>query len=295
MKTIVVTGAYGSLGSEIVKKIVENNDSLVIAMVRTSSKANKLPNDVLKKIKIFTTDNQKLETLFINYDVDCIIHTATLYGKTESISELVTNNILFPIELIELAAKYKVTCFINTDSYFSKYENYEYLGNYTLSKKHLEDWLKKITDIKVFNLRLEHIYSENDNSRKFVNDVLYKILNNSKVINLTDGKQKRDFIHVSDVVGFYLALINSVNNFQNGFYEFEIGTGKATSIKEFVSKAKEIFKNTDTNLNFGSIPSRTNEIMESKANLSKIPKFINWLPVKSIDEGLLLIRDTWKK
>lgn len=292
MKYTLVTGAFGVLGSEIVKKLVQQ-DIKVIALVRSTSDSSRLTKEILNKIIVFKSDTQELRELFITYSIKCIVHTATLYGASDNMSNLIKNNVLFPIELVELAVANNVEAFINTDSYFNKFNNYSYLGNYITTKRHLEVWLKKIEGIKVFNLKLEHIYTENDTNRKFVNSILNKLRDKSDAIELTEGFQKRDFIYISDVVDFYMTLIKNYEQIKMGFHSYEVGTGKSTSIRDFAITSKNIFRNKKTALLFGQIPTRDNEINESKADLSKIPSILQWSPKVSLEEGLKIIKDKW--
>ena len=81
---------------------------------------------------------------------------------------------MYPINLLEMAVKNNVGVFINTDSYFNK-ENlsYNYLLNYSLSKKSLNLWLKHFSKkIKIINMVLEHIYGEYDNDNKFIEKII---------------------------------------------------------------------------------------------------------------------------
>jgi nucleoside-diphosphate-sugar epimerase len=69
------------------------------------------------------------------------------------------------------------------------------------------------------------------------------------------------------------------------FYEFEVGTSHALSIREFVELAKKISGNTKTSLNFGAIPYRENEVMDHKADISGISR-LGWKCTISPAEGL---------
>ena len=67
--------------------------------------------------------------------------------------------------------------------------------------------------------------------------------------------------------------------------KYEIGTGKSVKLKNFVKLVKSIAQNKDTKLNFGAIPYRENEIMNSKADITEICK-LKWKPRFTLEEGL---------
>jgi nucleoside-diphosphate-sugar epimerase len=131
-------------------------------------------------------------------------------------------------------------------------------------------------------MKLEHIYGLKDQKHKFVPFIIDKMLKNES-IDLTHGTQKRDFIFVDDVIEAYVKIINC-NFVENTFYEFEIGSGRTTSIRDFVKLARRLCASKST-LNFGALPLSCNEIVESKADISMMNKF-GWEPIISLEDGL---------
>ena len=101
---------------------------------------------------------------------------------------------------------------------------------------------------------------------------------------LTKGEQTRDFIYIDDVVSAYEAVIKNLCRIDRGFIEFQVGTGKAVSLKKFVRTVLKI-TNSDTRLLFGALPYRKGEIMYSKAN-NKALKELNWEPKFDISKGI---------
>ena len=100
---------------------------------------------------------------------------------------------------------------------------------------------------------------------------------------MTEGTQKRDFIFVNDVVSAYDVLINNYKQL-NQFNEVQIGTGLPTSIRKFVQKLK-IVSRSQSNLNFGALPLRVNEISESFADITLLNSF-GWTPKYNFSAGI---------
>jgi nucleoside-diphosphate-sugar epimerase len=149
------------------------------------------------------------------------------------------------------------------------------------------DWLYYFkSNINCFNLSLEHFYGPGDSDGKFTTYIIRELVKNTKQINLTPGKQKRDFIYIDDVVSAFICIIDVIKNYKTGeIHNIQIGSGVNTSIYDFANLVKNIVGNNNTNLNFGAIPYRENEVMQSDVNLDNILK-LGWLPKVSLQKGL---------
>ena len=133
------------------------------------------------------------------------------------------------------------------------------------------------------NLELEHFYGPGTSPTNFITLMVQKMLNNESPIALTNAEQNRDFLYVDDLLGVYDLILKNKNSF--GFYEsFNVGAGINTNLKYILQYIK---KNTSSSskLDFGAIPYRTNELMESNNDISKLTK-LGWNPKISIDIGL---------
>jgi nucleoside-diphosphate-sugar epimerase len=281
-KKILLTGATGFLGSHILKRLLSDGKDVVI-LTRETSNFKKIK--MLKGFAIFQVNQHlsNIEELFEIHSIDTIIHVATEYGKELPFSFVLYSNVYLPIRLIEAANKEKLKIFINTDSFFSKFQNYSYLKEYITTKKIFKQYLKSLTSIQVINLQLEHVFGENDSKDKFIPFLIESMKNNINEISLTEGIHKRDFIYVNDVVDAYM-LVLSKSKYLKQFSEFEVGTGVSMEIRDFVIRAHQIL-NSKTNLLFGSLPTRDDEISDSKANNLDLIN-LGFIPKTTIDVGI---------
>jgi nucleoside-diphosphate-sugar epimerase len=285
---ILLTGATGFLGSKLLIDLLDKNYEIV-ALKRSSSNTVRISKVIKnKKLHLLNIDLIDTREIFNMYSIDTIIHTATDYGRNETpVYKIVEANLLFPLRLAEQGISRGIKTFINTDTFFNKGKiSYSNLLNYSLSKKNLLFCLEKLSDkMKVINVVLEHMYGPYDSDTKFVENMIQKIaVERVPKISLTKGHQKRDFIYVNDVVSAYLVLVEygRIKNFL--FETFELGTGQCTMIKDFCEKIK-FLSNSSTILAFGDVPYRADEIMESRANISKLQR-LGWSPIFSLSEGL---------
>jgi CDP-paratose synthetase len=286
-QTVLLTGATGFLGSHILEALVAWGKYEIICLKRSSSSLDRIFH-LTGKFKTFDVDTTPIEQVFKGRKVYAIIHTATEYGRGSSSSyKVLETNLMFPIALIEEGIKHGVQTFLNTDSYFNK-ENmsYSYLLNYSLSKKSLNSWLKYYSSqIKVINIVVEHIYGPKDSGSKFIERMIQDIaVKKVPIVQATYGHQKRDFIYVTDVVSAYLALLELANHQSFHYRSYSVGTGQSKSIRSAMELMAQISK-SPTKIEFGKVPYRDDEIMNSVGDISEISN-LGWKPEYDLASGL---------
>ncbi|MBZ4036533.1 NAD-dependent epimerase/dehydratase [Flavobacterium sp. 17A] len=274
---ILITGGTGYLGSHIIKELLSKNYEVSV-LIREKSSTKRL-DSCAGKLKFIDITN--LEAFFVNRKVDGIIHIATNYGrKGESVLDVVNSNLYFPIRLLEFAIQNKVDYFINTDTSLPKNIN-----PYSLSKAHFRDWLSIIpSEMKIINVIPEYFYGPNDDETKFITGMLHKFFRNEESIDLSEGIQKRDFIYIDDVVSAYMCLIENLNKIKHNT-NIQLGSALTISLKNLVLLLKEMSCNRKTVLNFGKIPMRKDDVLESKADVSYLLQ-LGWKPKISLEDGI---------
>lgn len=268
---IILTGATGFLGSHLLRALVRDGQHVTI-LKRSISDTFRIA-DLAGRYQWIDIDRTPLSEAFL-HRTDAVIHCAAAYGRNGDAKSVVDSNIQFPVELMETAIQSHCQYFINTDSFFCKQlpgrlERKEplYLPEYTLSKYQFRKWgkLRATQGAVVFvNLQMEHIYGPNDSPGKFIPWLETQFRTGAKFVDLTDGLQIRDFVYVDDVVAVYQKVLKDLAAMQE-YQSFEVGTGTATTVREFVERLK-LHSGADTELRFGAIPRKREEIMYSVAS-----------------------------
>jgi CDP-paratose synthetase len=277
---VLMTGATGFLGSNLLKLLLINGFDISILKRRKSDLCR--IQEIFDKVNAYNIEECSIDDVVKKIQPDIIIHCATEYGrKNTDPSIIIEANLILPLKLLEVAKKNNVKCFINTDTFLDKGINH-----YSLSKKQFKDWLCAFSsDLICVNIVLEHFYGPFDDRTKFVSFLIHSFIYEIAEIDLTLGEQKRDFIYIDDVVNAFIIIIHNIVCKTNGFYEYEIGTNEHTKIKDLVESIKKITNNKKTKSNYGALPYRTNEIMNSVVNTKAIFE-IGWIPTIDLQTGL---------
>ena len=289
---ILITGSTGFLGNHLARSLLKENHS-VIALKRSFSDLRRI-RDIENQIIFCDIDQTELKVPFVEHKIDIVIHAATFYGRNEnSISLIEQSNVLFPLQLLELAEKYGCTAFINTDTFFNTDSSlYGYLNNYTLSKKHFKEWFKSTlqdSSLKRINLRLQHVYGPDDNADKFIPWIMHQFINEVKEIPLTPGGQRRDFIFIDDVISAYLQIIKKLDEIK-GYWESDLGVGVTVTLKHFLLDIQRVYKegflkNALAKLNFGALEYRTNEFFDIEEDIKNL-SLLGWQANIDLKEGI---------
>ena len=111
-------------------------------------------------------------------------------------------------------------------------------------------------------------------------------------MNTSQGVQNLDFIHINDVVEFFLRLVEKFSDVKNNDILF-LGTGKTHTLRE-VSALIEKMTNRKMNINWGAHPPRERDTIYACAPIGKIQSILGWKPNISIEQGLKLKFEEYK-
>jgi len=108
-----------------------------------------------------------------------------------------------------------------------------------------------------------------------------------QAIQLTDGRQRRDFIYVADVAEGLLRL--GLSSAAPGEI-VNLATGLLTTVRQFVEQAAGILNIPDERLLFGALPTRPEEMNHLPVAIDRLRRLTGWTPPTGIPEG---IREAW--
>lgn len=263
---ILVTGATGFIGQNLVKSLVEKQN--VYAIVRENSKFSKIDS----RVNIFRY-NGNINTLidfFQKEKFDGIVHLASLFlasHKSQDIPVLIDSNIKLATELLECAKLTDVKWFINTGTFWQNYQNDDYnpVNLYAATKEAFEKIAKYYTEtssIIFTTIKLNDTFGPNDTRKKIFN-LWQKISKSGETLDMSKGEQIIDISYIEDVVSSYIKLIEHLNSkeaFRFNQKSFVVSNKEKYTLRE-LAKIYEKVSGNRLNINWGAREYREREIM----------------------------------
>ena len=238
-KCILVTGAGGSIGSEIVKTILRFKPAKVAALDIDETELfyliNRLSDKEIDVVPVIADirDKTKMETVFIKYKPDIVIHSAA-YKHVPIIEEFpeeaIKTNVLGTKNLAELSIKYGVEKFVNIST--DKAINPTSIMG--ASKRLSEEMLKvfnKLNSTKFISVRFGNVLG----SRGSVIPLFEEQIRKGGPVTVTHPEMKRYFMATSEAV----ILVLQAAAFGEGGEVFVLDMGEPIKI---VDLAREMIR-----------------------------------------------------
>ncbi|MFX1296473.1 MAG: SDR family oxidoreductase [Promethearchaeota archaeon] len=300
---ILVTGAAGFIGSNIVSKLLNYNCNILgidnFSTGRMENIKDFLTNQNFTLIKADIRDFEYLQKNI--KDVDIIFHEAALTSVPRSVKDPISTNdtnINGTLNLLMIARELEVERFIYASS-SSVYGETEILPKqedmpllpfspYGVSKLAAENYVYafyKVYGLKTVSLRYFNVYGPNQIASPYsgvISIFISSALKDQSPIIYGDGNQTRDFTFVQDVVTGNLLAATKESAIG---HVFNIANGNQTSVLELAQKILQLTKKSYLKIQFN--PPRPGDILHSRADISRANKSLNYTPHFNLESGLI--------
>ncbi|MEV6240968.1 SDR family NAD(P)-dependent oxidoreductase [Lentzea sp. NPDC051838] len=211
MKTVVVTGAGGFIGSHVVETLL-GTDTRVIALYRTDPPKFTAPN--LQTFPLDLRDENELRAVlrYAAPDVHTVIHTAAMDGnaafKRDNTAEIFDTNLRIGSNVLNCARDAEVENVVLVSSAEASVESD---NGYALSKSVVEllaEQYRKQYGMRILLPRPSNVYGPRDKLDRVIPAMITRITSGEDVEIWGDGSQTRSFVHVRDVVAAILQMVD---------------------------------------------------------------------------------------
>ncbi len=322
MKTILVTGGTGFIGSHTCVELLNDNYNIVIIDDFSNSKpevAEKIMKITNKKVKLYegnVCDTELLTKIFKENQIDAVIHFAGYKAVGESVAKPLMyyrNNIDSTLTLLEVMSDNNCKKIVFSSS-ATVYGNPERLpldeschlsatNPYGATKLYIEGILKdlyisdnewSIAILRYFNPVGAHesgLIGENPNGIpnnlvpyivKVANKELPELNIFGNDYNTPDGTGVRDYIHVVDLARGHVKSVEKIFQ-ETGIDYYNLGTGKGYSVLDLVKTFESV---NNIKIPYKIVARRKGDVAACFASTNHAKEKLNWEATLTLEDML---------
>lgn len=309
MKTILVTGGAGFIGSNLIDELLLNTETTVYCIdnfdpyyapeikKRNIAGAIAKPTFHLVDIDIAKTRAEDYLKKFQGISFDAIIHLAARAGVRPSIANATAyyeTNVMGTLALLEFAKIAGIPKFVfaSSSSIYGKNPNTPWkekdlllqpISPYGATKLAGEDMgavYSELYNIQFNALRLFTVYGPRQRPDLAIHQ-FYDLIHKQKPIALFgDGSTKRDYTFVSDIVA---GIIAALEYNKTKYAVFNLGNSRQVTLIEMV-QALETSMHTKAIINWQ--PEQPGDVPQTFADISTAGALLQYHPKIQFEEGI---------
>ncbi|MBE7087070.1 MAG: NAD(P)-dependent oxidoreductase [Clostridiales bacterium] len=296
IKSAIITGPTGGLGTALVKKLVDE-DVKVYAIVRPNSKrlSNILVSDL---VTVIECDIKNYESLYgLGVKADAFFHFAwdktSVTGRDDVNCQL--SNVGYTIDAVKLASQCGCKVFIGagsqaeygiTDKPLNETTPVNPQSAYGIAKYSAGQFAKlycKQLNIRCCWTRILSVFGVGDSQTNLIS-MLINTFKSGKSPDLTPCEQVWDFLYSEDAANAFYKISQSGVDGRT----YCIGSGKPRKLKEYVLAVRDLI-NKDIEVGFGKIPYYPHQPMYLVADVTDLSSDTGWQPLFKFEDGIAKI------
>ncbi len=303
MPKVLVTGGAGYIGSHVVKELLKNGYEPVVFDNLQSGHREAVKGGVL--IYGDLSDSEALKRLFLDYDINSVMHFAAdcLVGESmENPWKYYKNNVINSIRLLELMENFNVKNIVFSSSASVYGEPQEIpisedhpckptnpYGETKLIFEKMLEAASKTGKINYISLRYfnaagadpEGELGEDHSPETHLIPIVLKAALNGETVPIfgtdydtPDGTCIRDYIHVTDLAYAHILALRRLEEGRKGGI-YNLGNGNGYSVMEVIEEAMRV---TKKKISINESQRRPGDPSRLVASSEKIRKELGWVP-----------------
>ncbi len=327
MKTILVTGGAGYIGSHTLIELINNNfevvviDNLANSSRESLRRVEQITGHEIPFIEADVRDQSALDDIFTTYDIDSVIHFAGLKAVGESVAkplEYYDNNLVSTLALLEAMRKHSVKQLVFSSSatvygspselplretstvgigLTNPYGKTKYMIEQIIQDYCAADPAFEATILRYFNPIGAHQSGQigedpngiPNNLLPYVAQVAVGKLQSVGVFgNDYDTPDGTGVRDYIHVVDLARGHVAALQHMKAGANVYNLGTGSGTSVLEII---KAFSKACERDLPYEIKPRRAGDIAACYADCSKAERELGWRAELSIEQACA---DSWR-
>ena len=309
MKTYLITGGAGFIGSSLADDLLEKNNRVVVIdnfcdfydpQIKENNIKNALKNDNYKLYRGDIRDKELLNKIFSENNIDIVVHLAAMAGVRPSIENPVlyqevnclgTQNILECMKekrIMNLVMASSSSVYGNSKTVpFKESDIVDFaISPYAATKKANEVMTHvyhKLYNINVIMLRFFTVYGPRQRPDLAINKFTRLMLEGKKIPMFGDGSTSRDYTYIGDIVDGIERSVNYCLNNSNVYEILNLGNSSPVSLKEMINI---IGKCLNAVPDIEELPMQPGDVDRTYACIDKAKDMIGYNPQTPFEEGI---------
>jgi UDP-glucuronate 4-epimerase len=307
MKSILITGGAGFIGSHLVERLLHEGDWHVTVV----DDFNDFYDPALKRQNISgheghalfrlheadIRDSQQLQALFGKHEFDCIVHLAARAGVRPSLSQpqlYVETNINGTLNLLELARAHRVKQFVfgssssvygaNAKVPFSENDPVrEPISPYAATKAAGEllcHTYSHLYGLRCVCLRFFTVYGARQRPDLAIHKFARLISARKPIPVFGDGSTRRDYTYIDDIISGVRAAIDYD---QSEYDVFNLGESRTVELRELIALLEN---ELGIKAQIDWQPLQPGDVPQTFADISKARRLLGYDPQTQIEDGI---------
>ncbi len=305
---ILVTGAAGFIGAHLTKSLIDDGNNVFgidnfnnyydvdLKYLRIKHLINH-PGFICKNIDL--CDKKELSDFFNEHKFDIVINLAAQAGVRYSIENphaYTDSNLVGFMNILEMVRGNKIPhlVYASSSSVYGNSLNIPYKESDVVNKPISLYAATKIAN-ELLASSYSHLYNFSSTGLRFFTvygpwgrpDMAYfsfskNIINESEIKVFAEGKLKRDFTYIDDIVdGIKKIAYKQISSTRSEVYN--LGNNKPVTIIEFLSVLENLYAKK---AKIEYLPMQPGDVNQTYADLTKVQNYIDYSPKTSINQGL---------
>ena len=309
MKTYLVTGGAGFIGSSLTERLLKEGNKVVVIdnfcdfydpKIKENNIKEFLNNDRFKLYRADIRDKESLRTIFLENNIDVVVHLAAMAGVRPSIENPLLYqevNIIGTQNILEEMKNNNISNLVMASS-SSVYGNCKEvpfdekmvvdfaISPYAATKKSNEVMTHvyhKLFGFNVIMLRFFTVYGPKQRPDLAINKFTRLMLEEQEIPMFGDGTTSRDYTYIDDIVDGIMKSCDYVEN-NNDVYEIlNLGNSSPISLREMIETIGEV---VGSKPKIKQLPMQAGDVERTYANISKANRLIGYEPKTTFEEGI---------
>lgn len=309
MKTYLITGGAGFIGSSLSERLIKEGNRVVAIdnfcdfynpTIKENNVKELIKNSNFKLYRNDIRDRESVKKIFEENNIDIVMHLAAMAGVRPSIENPVlyqdvncmgTQNILEEMK----AHNVKNLVMASSSSVYGNCKEVPFKENmivdfaispYAATKKANEVMTHvyhKLFDMNVIMLRFFTVYGPKQRPDLAINKFTRLMLEDKEIPMFGDGTTSRDYTYIDDIVDGIIRSCNYVEN-NNDVYEIlNLGNSSPVSLKEMINIIGQAI---GVKPKIKQLSMQPGDVDRTFADISKAKKLIGYNPKTSFKEGI---------